>query len=128
MDAGLQPRLAAAADPETGNLLFDVRYQRRDQDLGLVGTLADVLSYYTLTSVGPEEEGTQAEEDPNQEKIQAIEALAKELEADTASSFLNLIERYKAIGLTNPAQNTGITFTVPVIWTSLPGHNSGKPG
>ncbi|MBK7407118.1 MAG: hypothetical protein IPJ40_02965 [Saprospirales bacterium] len=47
--------------------------------------------------MGPEEEGTQAEEDPNQEKIQAIEALAKELEADTASSFLNLIERYKAI-------------------------------
>ncbi|MBK7407117.1 MAG: CHAT domain-containing protein [Saprospirales bacterium] len=43
LDAGLQPRLAAAADPETGNLLFDVRYQRRDQDLGLVGTLADVL-------------------------------------------------------------------------------------
>jgi hypothetical protein len=93
LDAGLVPRLAAAAEPETGAPLFDVRYQRRDGDLGLVGTLAEILSYYTEAAEPPEE----AQEDPNLEKIAAIESIAREMEADAASGFLGLIERYKSI-------------------------------
>ncbi|MCB9285109.1 MAG: CHAT domain-containing protein [Lewinellaceae bacterium] len=98
LDAGLQPRLQAATNPDTGAPLFDVRYHRRDQDLGLVGTLAEMLSYYKDTAENPEqEEAGEAVEDPNLEKIQAIESIAKELEEDTASSFLNLIDRYRAM-------------------------------
>ncbi|MBK7338805.1 MAG: CHAT domain-containing protein [Saprospirales bacterium] len=98
LDAGLQPRLAAAADPNTGETLFDVRYQRRDQDLGLIGTLAEMLSYYTETSAEAEAgAAAKPEKDPNLEKIQAIESLAKELEEETASSFLSLVERYRAV-------------------------------
>lgn len=94
LDAGLVPRLAAAADADTGALLFDVRYHRRDGDLGLVGTLAEMLSYYIEeTAAAPEE----APEDPNLEKIAAIEAIAREMAPDAASSFLGLIERYKSI-------------------------------
>ncbi|MBK6622113.1 MAG: CHAT domain-containing protein [Saprospirales bacterium] len=98
LDAGLQPRLVAAADPNTGETLFDVRYQRRDQDLGLIGTLAEMLSYYTETSAEAEAgAAAKPEKDPNLEKIQAIESLAKELEEETASSFLSLVERYRAV-------------------------------
>jgi hypothetical protein len=94
LDAGLVPRLAAAAASDTGALLFDVRYHRRDGDLGLVGTLAEMLSYYIEeTAEVPEE----APEDPNLEKIAAIEAIAREMAPDAASSFLGLVERYKSI-------------------------------
>jgi hypothetical protein len=93
LDAGLRPRLSAATHPETGQPLFEVRYRRRDQDLGLVGTLADVLSYYTE---GIAEEAGDPD-DPNLDKIAAIESIAKELDSDAAGSFLNLIDRYKAV-------------------------------
>jgi hypothetical protein len=94
LDAGLLPRLAAAADPETGEPLFDVRYQRRDQDLGLISSLAAMLSHFILVE---ETEAEAPQQDPNLEKIQAIESLAKELDAPAASSFLSLVERYKAM-------------------------------
>lgn len=93
LDAGLVPRLAAATDSDTGDLLYDVRYQRRDQDLGLIGSLADMLSHY-LVEETPEEA---QKDDPNLEKIQAIESIAKEMENEAASSFLSLVERYKAV-------------------------------
>ncbi|MFZ2899308.1 MAG: CHAT domain-containing protein [Saprospiraceae bacterium] len=93
LDAGLVPRLAAATDSNTGDLLYDVRYQRRDQDLGLIGSLADMLSHY-LVEETPEEA---QKDDPNLEKIQAIESIAKEMEDEAASSFLSLVERYKAV-------------------------------
>ncbi|MCB0555652.1 MAG: CHAT domain-containing protein, partial [Phaeodactylibacter sp.] len=106
LDAGLRPRLEAAK--KDGKERFEVRYLRRDQDKGLVGTLADMLSYKPETETEAPAQAEQPEADPNLDKILRIEALAGELEEETANTFRSIIDRYKAIRAYKPAKQAGL--------------------
>lgn len=103
LDAGLRPRLEMAVrDDQPDQLLFDVRYARRDQDEGLVGTLARLLEL----PAGAENEDVPEDSrpvvgpelPPDLEKLAVIEKLAQELEeSKTKYTFLSIIDRYRSV-------------------------------
>ena len=97
LDAGLRPRLEAATkDDDPASRLFEVRYQRRDQDRGLVGTLAEMLDYRPEEEPEKETPAPPAGQDPDLEKIEAIEALAGELEKEETRNSLQIyLDRHK---------------------------------
>jgi len=105
LDAGLRPRLEAAKN-EGGTKRFELRYKRRDQELGLVRTLAEMLSYQPedQSEEPPPEE--KPEGDPNLEKLQRIEAIASELEEETANTFRSIINRYRDIRAFRPKKQS----------------------
>ncbi|MEM7654940.1 MAG: AAA family ATPase [Bacteroidota bacterium] len=96
LDAGLRPRLDAArkvTQPDEG--AFEVHYQRRNGEIGLVGTLLEMLSY-TLEAEQAEETKT-PKADPNAAKIEEIEQLIDQLEGEDRQSLKSFLERYKAV-------------------------------
>ncbi|MCB9264754.1 MAG: CHAT domain-containing protein [Lewinellaceae bacterium] len=105
LDAGLRPRLEAAK--EEGEKRFEVLYRRRDQDLGLVRTLADMLSYQPDEAPEAPEPSEEPGEDPNLEKLQQIESIARELEEETANTFRSIINRYKSLRAYKPGKGAG---------------------
>ncbi|MCB9351342.1 MAG: CHAT domain-containing protein [Lewinellaceae bacterium] len=105
LDAGLRPRLEAAK--KEGRERFEVRYLRRDPDKGLVGTLADMLSYAPEPETKEPAPTVEAEADPNLDKILRIEAIASGLEEETANTFRSIIDQYKAIRAYKPANPAG---------------------
>ncbi|MCB0547001.1 MAG: CHAT domain-containing protein [Phaeodactylibacter sp.] len=103
LDAGLRPRLDAAKNKD-GSKRFEVLYMRRDQEEGLVRTLAKMLSYRPEEQSEEEEPTDEPEEDPNLEKLEKIEAIASELEEEAANTFRSIIDRYRAIRAYKPGK------------------------
>lgn len=96
LDAGLRPRLDAARKADKPDeLAFEVHYQRRNAEIGLVGTLSEMLSY-TLEAEQSQEQETQ-EADPNAAKIEEIEGIIDQLEGDDRQTLRSFIERHKAV-------------------------------
>ena len=95
LDAGLVPRLENAKK-KNGEKRFEVRYMRRDQDEGLVRTLAQMLSFEPAAQAEEQPPTGEAKKDPNLEKLQQIESIAKELEEETANTLQAVINQYRA--------------------------------
>jgi WD40 repeat protein len=101
LDAGLRPRLEVATFPsDPDRLLFDVRYERRDADVGLVGTLARMLEYTPEEPVVATPSATKRSDNgltPEElAKLEQLEGLANELQEEKAKySLLSIIESYR---------------------------------
>ena len=96
LDAGLRPRLDAAKKADKPDeLAFEVHYQRRNAEIGLVGTLSEMLSYTLETELSQETETPEA--DPNAAKIEEIEGIIDQLEGDDRQTLRSFIERHKAV-------------------------------
>lgn len=96
LDAGLRPRLDAARNPENPDqLTYEVHYQRRNAETGLLGTLSEMLSY---TLEAEEEAGEEiVEEDPNARTLEEIEGLINQLKGEERDTLRGFIERHKAV-------------------------------
>lgn len=109
LDAGLRPRLAVApAEDHPDELMFEVRYERRDADVGLVGTLARMLEY-TPEKVVIEEDIPEPETNglttAELNKLEQLEKLAEELKEEKAKySLISIIDSYRHRQLEKPGE------------------------